>query len=55
MHTNVLELGFEVAVSPNIRGLGFGMDFEIVLDPIAAKTKQAVQSFNWSGAFGTFF
>jgi CubicO group peptidase (beta-lactamase class C family) len=56
MHTNVLEPGVNVTLySPNTRGLGFGMDFAIVMDPVAAKTSQGVQSFYWGGAFGTWF
>jgi CubicO group peptidase (beta-lactamase class C family) len=56
MHTNVLEPGVDVTLySPNTRGLGFGMDFAIVLDPVAAKTSQGVQSYYWGGAFGTWF
>jgi CubicO group peptidase (beta-lactamase class C family) len=56
MHTNVLEPGVDVTLySPNTRGLGFGMDFAIVMDPAAAKTSQGVQSFYWGGAFGTWF
>jgi CubicO group peptidase (beta-lactamase class C family) len=56
MHTNVLEPGVNVTLySPDTKGLGFGMDFAIVQDPIAAKTSQGVQSFYWGGAFGTWF
>lgn len=56
MHTNVLAPGVEVTLySPDVVGLGFGMDFAIVKDPVAAKTSQGVQSFYWGGAFGTWF
>ncbi len=56
MHTNVLEPGVNVTLySPDMRGLGFGMDFAIVQDPAAAKTSQGIQSFYWGGAFGTWF
>ena len=56
MHVNVLAPGVNVTLySPETRGLGFGMDFAIVQDPIAAKTSQGVQSFYWGGAFGTWF
>jgi CubicO group peptidase (beta-lactamase class C family) len=56
MHTNVLEPGVNVTLySPETRGLGFGMDFAIVQDPVAAKTSQGIQSFYWGGAFGTWF
>ena len=56
MHTNVLAPGVEVTLyTPETVGLGFGMDFAIVKDPVAAKTSQGVQSFYWGGAFGTWF
>jgi CubicO group peptidase (beta-lactamase class C family) len=56
MRTNVLAPGVEVTLySPDTRGLGFGMDFGIVMDPVAAKTAQGVESFYWGGAFGTWF
>jgi CubicO group peptidase (beta-lactamase class C family) len=56
MHTSVLESGVNVTLySPEVRGLGFGMDFAIVEDPAAALTSQGVQSFYWGGAFGTWF
>jgi CubicO group peptidase (beta-lactamase class C family) len=56
MHANVLAKGVEVTLySPDTVGLGFGMDFAIVQDPVAAKTSQGVESFYWGGAFGTWF
>ena len=56
MHTNVLAPGVEVTLYfPDTVGLGFGMDFAIVQDPVAAKTSQGVESFYWGGAFGTWF
>jgi CubicO group peptidase (beta-lactamase class C family) len=56
MHQSVLEEGVNVTLySPETRGLGFGMDFAIVQDPVAAKTSQGIQSFYWGGAFGTWF
>jgi CubicO group peptidase (beta-lactamase class C family) len=56
MHVSVLEPGVNVTLySPDVRGLGFGMDFAIIEDPAAAKTNQGVQSFYWGGAFGTWF
>jgi CubicO group peptidase (beta-lactamase class C family) len=56
MHTNMLEPGVEVTlISPFARGLGFGLDFAIVMDPAAASTGVAAQSFFWGGAFGTWF
>jgi CubicO group peptidase (beta-lactamase class C family) len=56
MHTNVLEPGVNVTLySPDTVGLGFGLDFAIVQDPIAAKTSQGIESYYWGGAFGTWF
>jgi len=56
MHASVLEPGVNVTLySPDTTGLGFGMDFAIVEDPVAAKTSQGVESFYWGGAFGTWF
>jgi len=56
MQTNVLAPGINVTLySPDVVGLGFGMDFAIVQDPAAAKTSQGVESFYWGGAFGTWF
>jgi CubicO group peptidase (beta-lactamase class C family) len=56
MHANVLEPGVNVTLySPETRGLGFGLDFAIVLDPIAALTSQGIWSYYWGGAFGTWF
>jgi CubicO group peptidase (beta-lactamase class C family) len=56
MHTNVLAPGVEVTLyAPETVGLGFGMDFAIVQDPVAAKTSQGLESFYWGGAFGTWF
>jgi len=56
MRTSVLEKGVNVTLySPDTRGLGFGMDFAIIEDPVAAKTSQGIQSFYWGGAFGTWF
>jgi len=56
MHTNVLEPGVNVTLySPETRGLGFGMDFAIIQDPVAAKTSQSVESYYWGGFFGSWF
>jgi CubicO group peptidase (beta-lactamase class C family) len=56
MHTNVLNPGVNVTLySPDTRGLGFGVDFAIVMDQAANKTSQNQNSFYWGGAFGTWF
>ena len=39
----------------NIEGIGFGLDFAIILDPEKAKTPEGKNSFYWGGAFGTWF
>ncbi len=58
MRTNVLEPGVKVDLygpTYNIDGIGFGLDFAIILDPAAAKTPEGKNSFYWGGAFGTWF
>ena len=56
MHTNLLNPGVDVTLySPDTRGLGFGVDFAIVMDQAANHTSQAQNSFYWGGAFGTWF
>ena len=58
MRTNVLEEGVKVDLygpTYNIDGIGFGLDFAIILDPAAAKTPEGKNSFYWGGAFGTWF
>jgi CubicO group peptidase (beta-lactamase class C family) len=56
MRTNVLADGVKVDLyGPAQEGIGFGLDFAIVLDPAAAGTKQGRNTFYWGGAFGTWF
>jgi CubicO group peptidase (beta-lactamase class C family) len=58
MRTNVLEPGVVVDLygpTYNINGIGFGLDFAIILDPAKAKTPEGKNSFYWGGAFGTWF
>ena len=58
MRTNVLEQGVVVDLygpTYNIDGIGFGLDFAIILDPAKAKTPEGKNSFYWGGAFGTWF
>lgn len=56
MHTNVLEPGVKVDLyGPSQEGIGFGLDFAIVMDPAAANTPEGKNSFYWGGAFGTWF
>ena len=53
MYKNVLEPG--VTIGRTSAGLGFGMDFAIVLDPKAADTPEGKNTYYWGGAFGTWF
>jgi CubicO group peptidase (beta-lactamase class C family) len=58
MRTNVLAEGVVVDLygpSYNINGIGFGLDFAIILDPVKANTPEGKNSFYWGGAFGTWF
>jgi CubicO group peptidase (beta-lactamase class C family) len=56
MRTNVLAEGVAVdTYGPPQPGLGFGLDFAIVMDPVAANTPEPRGSFYWGGAFGTWF
>ena len=56
MRTNVLEPGVKVDLyGPSQEGIGFGLDFAIVMDPAAANTPEGKNSFYWGGAFGTWF
>jgi CubicO group peptidase (beta-lactamase class C family) len=56
MRTNVLAEGVTVdTFGPNQPGIGFGLDFAIVMDPALANTPEGRGSFYWGGAFGTWF
>ncbi len=56
MRTNVLPANAKVDLyGPSQEGIGFGMDFAIVLDPQKAGTPQGLNTFYWGGAFGTWF
>ena len=58
MRTNVLEEGVRVDLyGPTSiqEGVGFGLDFAIVMDPTKAKLPDGKNSFYWGGAFGTWF
>jgi CubicO group peptidase (beta-lactamase class C family) len=56
MRTNVLQPGVKVDLyGPSQEGVGFGMDFAIIMDPQRASTPQGQNSFYWGGAFGTWF
>jgi CubicO group peptidase (beta-lactamase class C family) len=56
MRQNVLNPGVMLDLyGPDQPGIGFGMDFAVVMDPAAASTKQGLNTFYWGGAFGTWF
>ena len=56
MRTNVLADGVAVdTYGPSQPGVGFGLDFAIVMDPALANTPEGRGSFYWGGAFGTWF
>src|SRR5262245_45118580 len=56
MRTNLLADGVAVdTFGPSLPGIGFGLDFAIVMDPVVAKTPEGRNSFYWGGAFGTWF
>jgi CubicO group peptidase (beta-lactamase class C family) len=56
MHTNVLAPGVEVDLyGPGQKGVGFGLDFAVIMDPKMASAAQGVGTFYWGGAFGTWF
>ena len=58
MRTSVLADGVNVDLygpNVNIGGIGFGLDFAIILDPAKANTPEGKNSFYWGGAFGTWF
>ncbi len=56
MRKNVLNEGVTVDLyGPSQDGVGFGLDFAVILDPQAAGTPQGKDSFYWGGAFGTWF
>ncbi len=56
MHTNVLapEVGVDL-YGPSLAGVGFGLDFAIVLDPKAAGTPVGRGSYYWGGPYRTWF
>ncbi|MAK59902.1 MAG: serine hydrolase [Ponticaulis sp.] len=60
MATDVLPEGVSIWSTGNSdrsrgAGQGFGLDFGIVTDPVAAESEQGEGSFYWGGAAGTWF
>jgi CubicO group peptidase (beta-lactamase class C family) len=53
MRTKVLRPGVKVDLyGLSQEGVGFGMDFAVIMDPNAAMTPQGKDRFYWGGAFG---
>ena len=56
MRTNVLNDGVQVDLyGPAEPGIGFGLDFAVVMNPAAANSARGKNTFYWGGAFGTWF
>lgn len=56
MRENVLNDGVPVDLyGPDMPGIGFGMDFAVVMDEDAAVGQQRIGSYYWGGFFGTSF
>jgi CubicO group peptidase (beta-lactamase class C family) len=56
MRTSVLKDGVMVDLyGPREPGIGFGLDFAIVMDPAKANTPRGKNTFYWGGAYGTWF
>ena len=39
----------------NLKGMGWGLSVEVVMDPVLANRRTSAGSFGWDGAFGTHF
>lgn len=56
MRRNVLAPGVKVDLyGPSQEGVGFGMDFAVLMDPAAAGSPMGLDTHWWGGAFGTWF
>jgi CubicO group peptidase (beta-lactamase class C family) len=42
-------------VGQRLKGMGFGLTVEVVMDSVAANRRESTGSFGWDGAFGTHF
>jgi CubicO group peptidase (beta-lactamase class C family) len=42
-------------VGQRLKGMGFGLTVEVVMDGVAANRRESNGSFGWDGAFGTHF
>jgi len=55
-HIGDLRVGFDGnSATGGSSGSGFGLDFAVVYDPVAAKTPQGKGTFSWFGIAGTWF
>jgi CubicO group peptidase (beta-lactamase class C family) len=55
-HIGDLRVGFDGnAATTGNSGSGFGLDFSVIYDPVAAKTPQGKGSYSWFGIAGTWF
>ena len=52
---HVRDLYSGAGAARGLRGMGFGLTVEVVLDNIAAGRRESNGSFGWDGAFGTHF
>lgn len=58
MRTNSMPEGLllrETDTNSGEAGKGFGVDFAVIYDPVAANTPQAAGTYYWAGAAGTWF
>jgi CubicO group peptidase (beta-lactamase class C family) len=56
MHTNVLAPNVGVRMGAGSgKGVGFGLDFAVVLDRVASNNFMPNESYYWGGAYGTWF
>jgi CubicO group peptidase (beta-lactamase class C family) len=56
MHTNVLAPNVGVRMGEGSgKGVGFGLDFAVVLDRVASNNYMPNESYYWGGAYGTWF
>jgi CubicO group peptidase (beta-lactamase class C family) len=58
MRTNSLAEGLLLGKTdkrPGSAGVGFGVDFAVIFDPVAAESPQGQGTYYWSGAAGTWF
>jgi CubicO group peptidase (beta-lactamase class C family) len=56
MHTNVLEPDVKVKMPGTTgAGIGFGMDFAVILDQAASNNNVPQDSYYWGGLYGTWF